>query len=390
MASTCDVAVVGLGAMGSATVYELAGRGARVIGVDRLSPPHTTGSSHGETRITRLAVGEGDAYVGFVRRSHERWRELEASASAPTSPLYVASGGLILGAPGSTGHHGVDRFVTATIDIARRHAIEHEVLSAREVRERFGVFAVGDDDVGYYEPTAGYLRAEDCVRTHLAEAARLGAELRRDERVVRIEPVGAGVRIETDRSTVHAGSVVVAAGPWLAELLPELAHLVSVQRQVQYWFDVVEHAAAYEALPIFIWFHGAGVGEFAYGFPAVDGTAGGVKVATEVDGEATTPELVERTVAAGEVAAMHAAHVEGRLLGLSARCVRSAVCLYTVTADAGFLLDVHPEHQSVVVASPCSGHGFKHSPAVGECAAALALAEPSPLDVAPFRIDRLG
>ncbi len=384
MATTCEVCVVGLGVTGSATTWHLARRGVDVVGLDRGDPPHTQGSSHGETRITRLAVGEGDAYVPLVRRSHELWRELE---SASGTSLLVSCGGLILGGEAATGQHGVSGFVEATIDVARRHGIDHEVLAPDELRSRWGVLGV-TDEVGYYEPSAGHLRPEACVRALLGDAERHGASIRRGERVFEVRPRGDAVEVRTDTDVVHARRVVVAAGPWLPALAPSLEPALSVERQVLCWFDVEDHHEAYAALPIFIWFHGADEGDLFYGFPAVAGPHGGVKVATEVYGAPTTPETVDRTTSPAELADLHARHVAGRLLGVSPRVVRAEVCLYTVTPDFGFVLGPHPEHPSIIVASPCSGHGFKHAPAVGECAAALALGEPAPFDVRAFSPER--
>jgi sarcosine oxidase len=381
------VVVVGLGAAGSATVGALARRGVRVVGIDRYSPPHAHGSSHGDTRITRLAVGEGDAYVPLVARSHELWRELEARSGAE---LLVACGGLILGDDRATGHHGVDGFVAATIRVARAHGIDHEVLTADEVHTRFEVLAP-TGGVGYYEPTAGYLRAEACIAATLADAEQSGAILRRGEHVRRLTATDEHVVVETDRGTVSAARAVVAAGPWLPELLPELASSVTVHREVLHWFEPEpDRLGAYERLPVFIWLHGQADGALVYGFPAIGGARGGVKVATETFDAPTTPDLVDRDVTDEEIAAMHAGHVAGRLLGLSARSLRAQACLYAVTPDFGFLLGAHPARPNVVVASPCSGHGFKHSPAVGECAAALALGERPGLDLSAFSLSRLG
>jgi sarcosine oxidase len=381
----CDVVVVGLGAVGSATTYQLAKEGTSVVGIDRLSPPHAKGSSHGESRITRLAVAEGAEYVPLVRRSHELWSEIEAATG---ERLLVSCGGLIMGSPTSTGQHGVGDFTSTTIALARANGIDHEVFSAHEVRRRYGVFEV-TDEVAYYEPTAGYLRAEACVSAQLELATRLGASLRLDETVRRVEEQASGVRIETDLERYEAGSVVLAAGPWMPELAPKLAPFLTVQRQVQCWFAIERDHERFESLPVFIWLHGTVDGAYVYGFPAVDGPLGGVKVATERFDAATTPQSVDRELRDGEAAELYAAHLEGRLSGLSASCVRHSVCLYTVTADFGFVLDVLPGHGHVVVASPCSGHGFKHSAAVGECVAALALERAAPLDLSRFGLERL-
>jgi sarcosine oxidase len=385
MTDRCDVVVVGLGAMGSAATLHLARRGARVIGIDCSAPPNADGSSHGDTRITRLAVGEGDAYVPLVRRSHELWREFEDEQS---ERLMVQCGGLVLGCLQSSGQHGVANFVAATIEVARRHGIEHELLAAADISRRFEVFVVADE-IGYFEPAAGYLRAPSCIRAQLELAERAGATLRRYETVTGWQSTAAGVTVETDAGSISAAAMVLAVGPWLPELAPELASVLSVQRQVQYWFDVAGDLGKFEKLPVYIWMHGSQPGQYLYGFPAVDGPAGGVKIATESFGDPTTPRDAERAVGDDEVAGMFATHVARRFAGVSPRCRRSAVCLYTMTPDFGFIVDRHPLHANVVVASPCSGHGFKHSAAVGECVAQLALGDASAIDLAPFCFERL-
>jgi len=384
VASSCDVVVVGLGAMGSAATLHLARAGARVIGIDASSPPNALGSSHGDTRITRLAVGEGPAYVPLVRRSHELWREYEEELS---SELLVRCGGLILGGLTSSGQHGVGNFVAATIDIARSHGIDHEVLSADEMLDRFGVLDV-TDEVGYFERSAGYLRAPACIRAQHELAVRAGATIRLNEPVLGWSATTTGVRVETKEEAVDASVLVLTAGPWLPSLEPGLEPLLSVQRQVQFWFEMERDADRFSELPVFIWMHGTEEGAYLYGFPAIDGPTGGVKVATEVFADATSPLDVERRVTDDEAERMHSTHVRGRLPGLSSRCVRSAVCLYTVTPDFGFIIDWHPEHRNVLVASPCSGHGFKHSAAVGECVAQVALTGSSSIDISAFRLDR--
>jgi sarcosine oxidase len=381
----CDVVVVGLGAVGSATSYQLAKAGASVVGIDRFSPPHAYGSSHGETRITRLAVGEGAEYLPLVRRSHELWREIEESTGRR---LLVACGGLIMGSPSATGQHGVEDFTSATIALAVAGGIDHEVLEAREVRRRFGVFEV-TDEVAYFEPTAGYLRAEECVSAQLQLAERLGASIRRHETVRSVEEHASGVRVETDVGCYEASSAVLAGGPWMPELVPRLAAHLTVHRQVQYWFAIDGDDGRFASLPVFIWLHGKREGEYVYGFPGIDGPRGGVKLATESFGAETTPKSVDRELRLGEAAEMYEAHVRGRFTGLSSRCVRHSVCLYTVVPDFGFLVDVLGGHGNVVVASPCSGHGFKHSAAIGECAAALAMRRTPPFDLSAFRLARL-
>jgi sarcosine oxidase len=376
--------------MGSATLYQLARRGTRVLGIDRFAPPHDRGSSHGESRITRQAIGEGEAYVPFVLRSHEIWRELERDTGGT---LYSAIGGLFLGRPiAGVTHHGQTDFIGRTIDNARRFGIAHEVLSAAQVHERFPQFRLVGDEICYYEPGAGFLRPERCIATQQYRARALGATMRTNEVVQRIVPDASEVRVTTDKATYTAGSVVVTAGAWMSALLGGVfSKLLAVYRQTLYWF-APENPAAFmpERFPIFIWIHGGGAGDYFYGFPVV---TDGVKLATEQFAETTDPDRITRDVSATESASMYAAHVRDRIAAVSERCLRAEACMYTVTPDSGFIIDRHPDSERVIVASPCSGHGFKHSAAIGEAIAERVLDGKSRLDLSPFslaRFSRLG
>ena len=380
-----DVIVVGLGAMGSASLYQLARRGARVIGIDRFHPPHDQGSSHGESRITRQAIGEGEEYVPFVLRSHEIWRELEAETG---EALLFQVGGLLLSREsGGARHHGQGDFVGRSIAAAKRFGIAHEVLRAPEIQQRFPPFRLAGDEIGYYEPGAGYVRPERCVAAQLDRARALGADMRTGEVVLRIEPHAADVEVVTDRERYSAARVIVTAGAWAPALLGgEFAKLLSVYRQVLYWFAPDAPAAfASGVFPIFIWIHGAAPTDHFYGFPLV---SEGVKLAREQFAETTDPDHVSHEVSPPEIADMYATHIRGRLSGITDRCVRAETCLYTATPDSRFVIDRHPDSDRIIVASPCSGHGFKHSPAIGEALADLALTGKSRLDLTPFSLAR--
>ena len=386
---TADVVVVGLGAYGSAVLHQLARRGLKAVGIDRFHPPHTLGSSHGQTRITRLAVGEGDAYAPVVRRSHELWREMEAESGAS---LMLETGGLIMAPRDSAArHHGRENFVRRSLTMAERVGIAHERLDAGEIATRYPQFGLRGDELGYFEPTAGVLRPEACVEVQLDLARRHGATLRCGERVTAVRHEGDGVRVQTNLGTVSAARAVVTAGPWTGDLVPVAAgrHL-RVYRQVLHWFEPVDPAAfAVGRFPVFIWMHGDGEEDYFYGFPVPDG-ASGVKVATEHYERDTDVDLVDREVSPREVERMYAEHVAGRLRGVSDRAIRSATCLYTVTPDSGFIVAEMPDQERVLTVSACSGHGFKHSAAIGEAVAQRLAGERTRFDLAPFGLDRLG
>lgn len=377
--------------MGSATVYQAARRGARVIGIDRFHPPHDRGSSHGESRITRRAIGEGEAYVPFALRSHEIWRELEAETH---HSLLNSCGGLILGRAASAALHGQTDFTGNTIAAAHRFDIDHEVLTPHEVMHRFPQFRLVGDETCYYEPGAGFVRPEACIEAQLSSAQRLGATLRTGEAVERFTADSAGVTVVSNRSTYSAGRLIVTAGAWAPDLLdPSFRQVLRVYLQTLYWFAPAEpEAFTPDRFPIFIWRHGAGENDHFYGFPVL---SDGVKVATEQFSQTIGADDDRAAEGGGRSAGagaqqMHAAHVRNRLTGVSERCLRSATCLYTVTPDFGFVIDQHPDSDRVLVASPCSGHGFKHSAAIGESLAEWAIDGRSTIDLSPFSLHRFG
>ncbi len=383
-----EVAVIGLGAMGAAALYQLARRGVPAIGLDRFTPPHDMGSSHGETRITRVAVGEGEAYVPFAQRSHAIWRELEAA----TGETLLQQCGLLMMAPRGvrTGHHGKTDFLNRTAGIARNHGIPHEMLDTRDIAARFPAFLLRGDEEGYLEPGGGFVHPERCIAAQLGQAAALGATVLTGRTVQAIRQDGASVLIETDAGRIRAGQAIVAAGAWAGPLLgPLFGSLLVPYRQVLHWFPLADEAAFRPgACPAYIWMHGSQPDDYFYGFPALPGS-GEAKVATEQYGESCDPVTLDRTVPPGEAAAMHAAHIEGRLRGAAPGPARSAACLYTVTPDSGFVIDRHPDMDRVIVVSACSGHGFKHSAGIGDAVAELACDGRSSIDIAPFRFSRL-
>lgn len=385
--ATADVVVIGLGAVGSAVLFQLARSGVPAIGIDRYHPPHTLGSSHGETRISRLAVGEGAAYAPLVRRSHQLWREIEAESGAD---LFTQTGGLVMGPrTGAARHHGTADFITRTVAVAEQTGIAHEVLDSVEIGRRYPQFALRGDEVAFYEPSAGMLAPERCVATQLRLAAAHGATVRTGEQVLQVSQTGDVVRVTTDRGAVTAQRVVVTAGPWLRGLIGGCLESRAVPyRQVLHWFEVQDgRDYAPGRFPVFIWMHGNGEEDYFYGFPHVPGSPG-LKVATEQYGASTDPDRVVRDVAPGESRAMFTDHVSGRLRGVGPRVTQAAACLYTVTPDAGFIVDDLPGNNRVLVVSACSGHGFKHSAALGEAVAQRLATGASTIDLTAFGLAR--
>jgi sarcosine oxidase len=372
MQDTYDAIVLGLGAMGAAATYQLAKRGAKVLGIDQYAPPHEFGSTHGDTRITRIACGEGPEYSAFARRSHEIWRELEAATGMD---LLTQNGFLaISGAGQRSANHGVAKFLEATVDAAKAAGIDYRILDTAALRQRYPALRLTDGDTAYHDAVGGFVRPESCITAQLQTATARGAELRLNEKVVSFSQADGSVTVTTNKGVYEAGQLIVSAGAWLPAMLkPALAKPFTVTRQVLYWFRARserEHAQfAPERFPVYIWQLPAH--QSIYGFPATGGLEEGVKLATEQYDVSTTPEQVSRTVGPDEVREMFETYVGPFFPGLSPVCVRHKVCLYTWVDNARFIIDRHPDFERIVIASPCSGHGFKHSAGIGELLAEM-------------------
>lgn len=368
-ARQADVIVVGLGAVGSATLYQLARRGVRVIGIDRFSPPHSNGSSHGETRITRLAIGEGEAYSPLAIDSHAIWRELEARTG---EQLLLQCGFVSIDGAGGGPIHGKVGYFDTMAAAADRFDIDHEVLDASELRYRFPQFQPAGHERALFEPSGGLVFPERCVAALLDAARSHGATMAVDSPVLSIDAAPGGVAVKTIDAVFHADNVVLSAGGWAPGLAPGRLGAMRLLRQELHWFCAnAPTAYSPDRFPTFIWSHGMGQEDSFYGLPTVPGLTAGVKVATEQYSTAVArPEDVDRAVSDARANAMHARHVAGRLAGVRRERLRSVACFYTQAPDGDFVLAADPQDPRVTIVSACSGHGFKHSAGLGALIAA--------------------
>lgn len=366
-----DVIIIGLGAMGSAAAQQLARRGQRILGIDRHTPPHTLGSSHGESRIIREAYFEHPLYVPLVQRAYALWQALEEETN---TPLLRVTGGLMLGRPDSV-------LVRGACASVRQHGLEHRMLSADEVRAQYPVLHPDPDMIAVWEPRAGILSPERCIAAQLQAAHQHGAELKYGLQVLDWSETTGEVRVQTAAGDFTARQLLVTAGSWIGELVPALAQRFSVERQVLGWFEPLSDTAYFapEACPIHLW--ETADGGHAYGFPDL---GSGVKVARHHDGAATTPETVDREPSAADEASLRAwmAH---HLPAANGPLCNSAVCLYTNTSDGHFWIDRLTGHPRVLIASPCSGHGFKFASVIGELLAELLTGQAPQFDLSLFR-----
>jgi sarcosine oxidase len=390
-----DVIVVGLGAMGSATACQLAQCGVSVLGIDRFSPPHKLGSSHGDTRITRAAIGEGVEYSGLALRSHKLWRNIEAATG---DRLFVRNGCLTISGTDAVVMHDVDDFYANVGAAAHRYDIPHRIFETPEaIRARYPQFAVKAGDHAILDEEAGYLFPEVCIAAQLKLAERAGAAIRRDTQVTAIEPSADGVEIATaDGTRYRAERVVIAAGAWLPRFVARtIAPHFTVTRQVLHWFEIKSHPERFTDAncPVFIWQlpRTGDIRSSIYGFPVNGDASLGVKVTHEESGGIADPDTIDRTVTAEESARVYRTYIEPFLPDLGPRCLRTETCMYTRVDRSRFVIDSDPRNARVTFVSACSGHGFKHSAAIGEAVAQqLTDGRPAHVDLEPFRLDRLG
>jgi sarcosine oxidase len=355
-----DVIVIGLGGMGSAAAYHLAARGQRVLGLEKFTPAHDKGSSHGGSRIIRQSYFEDPAYVPLLLRAYELWDRLATDSGRD---VYRMTGGLFIGPPDCL-------TVAGSLKASQEWDLPHQVLDENEIRSRFPNFTPQPGDIALYEANAGFARPELTVQAHLDLAEKAGATLRFGEEVLEWSQTSAGVTVRTGDGTYTAGQVVICPGAWAPQLLADFGIPITVERQVLYWLDPVGGTDSFVDHPIFIDENASGMQ--IYGFPAIDGPRGGVKVAFFRKGVECTPETIDRTVHESEIREMRE-RVAELVPALDGPCLDTATCMYSNTPDQHFVIARHPDSANVTVACGFSGHGFKFVPVVGEILADLAI-----------------
>lgn len=359
MAESFDCLVLGTGGVGSAALYHLARRGARVLGLDRFEPGHDRGSSHGATRLIRLAYYEHPNYVPLLQRAYALWAELEATTG---QTLYRETGILEVGIPGG-------RIVPGVLQSAQQHRLQVDQLTPAEAMHRFPAFRLPDDCRAVFEQKAGFLYVEPCVLVHVALAKQAGAQVRAGVTVHDWQPAGDGVLVRTSAGDFHARRLVVSAGAWARDLLAGLGLRLEVVRKSLYWHSApaTPHHAD-EGMPGYICETPGG--EF-YGFPMIDEQ--GIKAAEHSRGlPVDDPLNVDRAEDPAESVRLKQ-FLQGYLPGVSGRQTNFATCLYTLSPDRNFIVDRHPDLPAVCFAAGLSGHGFKFTSVLGEVLAELAL-----------------
>jgi sarcosine oxidase len=360
--------------MGSAALLHLARRGARVLGLERYDVPNTQGSSHGATRIIRLAYFEEPAYVPLLRRAYELWDDLQR---AQGETLLVQNGCLDIGPPDGHVIAGADR-------AAHEHGVPVERLDAGDIARRFPGFRVPAGYVGLLDPAGGFLLPERCVVAHAEQAQAAGAVIRAREGVLAWESRADGIHVRTERGTVVAQRLVLAAGAWMEKLGAAPPGLLVPERQALAWFQP-RRPELFSPAACPVWIVDAPTGQF-YGFP-VHGIPGFKLGRMNHLGETVDPDAFDREPGPSDEALLRA-FADEWFPEAAGPTMSLATCLFTNTPDAHFVLDLLPQDERVVVVSPCSGHGFKFSSVVGEIAADLALEGATRHDIGFLRLAR--
>jgi len=367
-----DAIVVGCGVMGASVSYNLAKRGLRVLAIERHGVNNQFGSSHGRTRIIRLAYYEDPRYVPLLRRAYESWREVESKSG---KRLLQTTGGLMIGKREGELVRGVLRSV-------KEHGLAHELLSASEAERRFQALTLGDGMVAVYEEEAGILFAEECVRAFVGLASESGCDFRFSERVDSWRSIPGGVEVETSMGRQTASRLVLCAGAWNSLLVGSVLPL-TCERQVPLWFSSRgQDIFAPPKMPLFIMEEEKGV--FYYGLPDV---GHGVKVARTHGGELSDPDAVRRDVTEEDFDPVRG-FISRRLKKLDGTPIASTTCIYSNTPDLNFAVGQHPADPNVTVLSACSGHGFKFASVLGEVVADLATDEKPRYDLSFLGLDR--
>jgi sarcosine oxidase len=372
---TYDLIVIGVGGMGSATLYHAARCGLSVLGLEQFDIPHAQGSSHGVNRIIRLAYYEHPSYVPLLRRAYELWRELENRSG---ERLLIVTGSVDIG-------HADSRTIEGSLLSCKQHHLPHELLNAAALRARFPGYQLAPDMVGVYQADGGFLRCEECVVAHVMVAQALGAEVHARERVVEWHAEDRGVAVTTTRDSYRARKLVVTAGAWTRGMVPALQHAAVPERQVMIWTQ--PHKPENFRLGAFPVFNmEAPEGRF-YGFP-VYGIPGFKLGKYHHRGEQVTdPDHMDREghpedeEVLREGIRRYFPDADGPTMAMKA-------CMFTNSPDEHFIIDRLPDNPQVAIAAAFSGHGFKFASVIGEIMAELVVDGATRLDTSLFRLDR--
>ncbi|MDB6095462.1 MAG: N-methyltryptophan oxidase [Verrucomicrobia bacterium] len=374
MTDTYDVIVAGVGGMGSSALFHLAQDGLKVCGIEQFEPGHSRGSSHGDSRIIRKAYFLDPSYVPLMHRSYELMAELERRRNVT---LFHNVGLITAGVIGSEFHRGMEKcFAT--------HDLPHACWTVDEARVRYPHFNLPDDSIVYFDPAGGFGNPEAFVKAHTASALEEGATLLPDERMISWQADANGVEVRTDKRRLRAAKLVLTTGAWIIPELRKLGASMTLKRKVQVWFEMADISLFRpEVCPVFILKNRGG--DF-YGFPTLDGRT--VKTAETSGGTPLDSADEQHDKLLPSDLQNLSQFMRNTFGSLAGRAVAHQACLQTFTNDQNFIIDHHPETPRVILCSPCSGHGFKFTPVIGEVLSHLIQGRTPAQDISLFRLNR--
>jgi len=369
-----DVIIIGLGAMGSASSYYLSKEGVDVIGFDTYKPPHSIGSSHGETRIIREAYHEGTSYVPIVKRAYDLWEDMNKESG---ENLISQFGGIILG---NNGDH-----IKKALKSAEKYNIPIDQLNSSQIKDQFPVLNPPLNFTGLYEKRSGAVFPEKSISFMHQQAKKNGARLFYDEKVLGWKRKSNSFQVETNKGTYLTQKLILSSGAWIKNLVPDLNLPIKIERQVLFWLEPKKNKDLFqtEFLPNTGWDLDSGH-EF-YTQPMMENK--GFKVAKHHDGEFILPENLDRETKEEDIVTIRS-FLEEYIPDANGKILDSKVCIYTDTPDLDFILDFSPVDENIIICSPCSGHGFKFTPAIGEICTKMIKEEKIPFDLSEFSISR--
>ena len=268
---------------------------------------------------------------------------------------------------------------------AETHNVPYEYLNNKEIEKRFPALKPTAETVAIVEKSAGILFPEECIKTNLKLANKNGALLLFGETVQSINIKNSCVQVVTDKGIYETEKLIVSVGAWLNDLLPELKLPLNIKRQVLFWFKnedkQMQQFIEPKGLPIFIWEYN--LPHVFYGFPDL---GNGIKIAPHHEGQPIHPDLLSKEVYKDEIVQMK--NILDEYFNVDATFNFSDVCMYTNTPDEHFIIDYYPSNKNIIIASPCSGHGFKFSSVIGKTLCDMATEQPLQFDISPFKINR--
>ncbi|CAG9623116.1 N-methyl-L-tryptophan oxidase [Sutcliffiella rhizosphaerae] len=370
-----DVIIIGAGSMGMAAGYYLSKSGKKTLLLDSFNSPHNKGSHHGETRIIRYAYGEGEEYVPFVLRAQELWNELERDTG---KRLFVQTGVLNVGNQASN-------FMQNIISSAEKYSLPLDIMDSVEVHNRWSGITLPNDFIGCFEPTSGVLKCEESIKAFQELAELHGATILTNSRVREISIHGEKVSVKTEDQAFHSDALVISAGAWSGNLLSmlDLDIPLTPVRKTFAWFDTDEENYNQDCFPAFAFETQQGL---YYGFPSIDGV--GLKVGRHDGGIQTNPDEIMKGF--GDIAEDEGDLVQflDQFIPATGELKYGKTCMYTLTPDEKFVIDLHPKYPNVAIAAGFSGHGFKFSSAVGQALSNLIISGSNDIDISQFSITR--